>query len=152
RVSGEKGLGRLSAARLGEHLELITKAKNEPCWKVNLKWADLAGANSLDFCNVDITETTYEKFSHHTGTLVRITDLKTEWDEEKQEDLREQLSRLVSPFDKISDFTIWVTLPGEEAEAVEIKAPKFLDSPPYLLRGHVNEHGLLRCNYRLSTP
>jgi histidine kinase/DNA gyrase B/HSP90-like ATPase len=151
RVSGEKGLGRLSAARLGGRLELITRGKNELCWQVNLKWADLAGANTLDSCDVDIIKSSYDGFSDHTGTLVRITDLKTEWDDDKQADLREQLSRLVSPFDEIDGFTIWVTLPDEEAEPLEIKAPDFLSSPPYLLKGHVDGHGFLRCNYRLSS-
>lgn len=150
RVSGEKGLGRLSAARLGERLEMITKSTDEPCWQVNVKWADLAKADNLDSCNVGIRECESTRLSGHTGTLVRILNLKSEWDESRMKELREQLSRLVSPFVEIKDFEIWLTLPGEEAEPLEIKAPGFLSSPPYLLKGHVDKFGIVKCNYRYS--
>lgn len=42
RVAGEKGLGRLSAARLGSKLEMLTKAKKGPCWYVSVNWSNLA--------------------------------------------------------------------------------------------------------------
>ena len=39
RVAGEKGLGRLSVARLGAHLHMLTKAPRAPCWEVKVNWS-----------------------------------------------------------------------------------------------------------------
>ena len=42
RVVGEKGLGRLSAARLGSRLIMLTQAAQSPCWEVTVDWSDIA--------------------------------------------------------------------------------------------------------------
>jgi len=142
RVSGEKGLGRLSAARLGKRLEMFTKAANEPCWKVSVTWADLAKAESMEACNIILSQCPEDQILNNRGTLLRIMDLDTEWTQDKISDLKDQLSRLISPFTKVEDFKIWFTLPGEkQAEAAEIMAPNFLLHPPYSLQGSVNEAG-----------
>ena len=47
RASGEKGLGRLSAARLGEHLEMVTKPANLSGWQVDVDWTGIEGAGEL---------------------------------------------------------------------------------------------------------
>jgi signal transduction histidine kinase len=152
RVSGEKGLGRLSAARLGKRLELITKSAKEPCWQVNVKWDDLSKANSLNFCNVELQKCKDDNRLDSEGTIVRILDLRSEWNDSRMQDLREQLSRLVSPFTEVKDFEIYLTLPEEEeAEPVEIKPPDFLSKPPYMVKGHVSRSGRVVCNYRYST-
>ncbi|MDQ1612123.1 MAG: hypothetical protein QOG00_2054 [Pyrinomonadaceae bacterium] len=150
RASGAKGLGRLSAARLGSKLELITKSNKEPCWHVNLAWEDLANANNLAACNVELQECTDDNQIKHTGTIVRIHELNTEWDDARMNDLREQLSRLISPFFKMEDFKIWLTLPEEEAEPLEVRPPDFLSKPPYLIKGQVNKFGFVKGTYRYS--
>jgi signal transduction histidine kinase len=150
RVSGEKGLGRLSTARLGNRLETITKSDNEPCWQVNVDWSGLAEANNLESCEVEIFEYTAKPSFGRHGTLVRISDLHSSWDSSKLTDLREQLSRLVSPFHEIEDFGIRLTLPGEEAEPTEIQPPDFILNPPYLIKGHVDDSGAVRCTYRYA--
>lgn len=150
RASGAKGLGRLSAARLGNRLELITKSSNEPCWQVSLAWDELSNAKSLNACNVELQECPDENRIKHTGTIVRVYDLNSEWDEKSMHDLREQLSRLVSPFAKVDDFKIWLTLPGEEAEPLKIEPPPFLSKPTYLIKGSVDDKGFVKCTYRYA--
>lgn len=152
RVSGEKGLGRLSAARLGARLELITKSRQEPCWQVDVGWDDLANAKSLDACNVQLTECSSDYLASAKGTLVRILDVYAEWEDLTLQELREQLSRLVSPFSEIEDFEIFLTTPGEEAEPVEIRPPDFLSQPPYQVKGSVDTQGFVECTYRYSAP
>jgi signal transduction histidine kinase len=149
RVSGEKGLGRLSAARLGKRLEMLTKSTKEPCWKVSVTWSDLANAESMEACTITLEHCPEDQALVESGTLLRILDLSTEWVEAKMTDLKEQLSRLVSPFTKVDDFQIWLTLPGEEqAEPAKITAPDFLLHPPYSLIGSVNEAGDITCVYK----
>lgn len=149
RVSGEKGLGRLSAARLGGRLSMVTKSARERCWRVDLSWSDLASADSLDSCNVELRECANDKDGlTHRGTIVRISDLNSKWSDERIQDLKEQLSRLISPFAKIVDFEIRLTPPGEqEADPVKIESPEFLAKPPYLIKGRVDRAGLLKCKY-----
>jgi signal transduction histidine kinase len=149
RVSGEKGLGRLSAARLGKRLEMFTKAADEPCWKVSVTWADLAKAESMEACNVFFSQCHEDQALKGRGTLLRILDLGTEWTQDKINDLKDQLSRLISPFTKVEDFKIWFTLPGGEyPEPAEIMAPEFLLHPPYSLQGIVDEAGDITCVYK----
>lgn len=150
RVSGAKGLGRLSAARLGKRLELSTKSAKEPCWQVKVSWDELANADSLAGCTVDLRECPDESRIAHTGTVVRIYDLYSEWDEATLHGLQEQLSRLVSPFEKMADFKIRLSVPSEEIESVKIEPPSFLTHPPYLIKGYVDESGCVRGSYRYS--
>ncbi len=152
RVSGEKGLGRLSAARLGSCLEMITKSANEPCWQVDVDWSDLAMQDNLDSCSAEIFEYTAQPpFGDH-GTLVRILNLNSPWDRMRWNELKEQLSRLVSPFAEVRDFEIRLTLPDEEAAPTEIEPPEFLSYPPYSIKGKVDSVGVADCEYTYSTP
>jgi signal transduction histidine kinase len=152
RAAGEKGLGRLSAARLGDRLEMVTKTDNEPCWRVSVDWSELSCKDTIDSCFVDVRpEHTHIPFKK-TGSLIRILDLKSQWDDDKVADLRDNLSRLVSPFAKIDDFKIFLTPPGskDESEQIEITAPAFLSKPKYAIRGHVDDKGSVHAKYEFS--
>jgi signal transduction histidine kinase len=151
RVSGEKGLGRLAAARLGKVLTMRTKTKDGPCWKVSVTWEDLSQANNLNACWVSIEECTPDSTLSSHGTSITITELKKEWDTDSVNELREQLARLVSPFDKSSDFSVYLTVGKEQkAQAVRIDPPAFLADPPYRLSGEVDALGRVKANYRFS--
>ena len=78
RVSGEKGLGRLSAARLGNHLEVVTKSESGPCYKLIVNWEQLKASDSIDDYKIKYEEEKDSPFSK-TGTILRITDLSTAW-------------------------------------------------------------------------
>ncbi len=148
RVSGEKGLGRLSAARLGNKLEMFTKPANEGCWQVKVDWSTLAASDDLNSCEIELRKYEGNALAGRTGTLIRIPKLEGNWDKKKINVLREQLSRLISPFARGEDFEIWLTHPEDEnAEPVKIKPPKFLSKPPYLLKGSVDKSGKVNCTY-----
>jgi signal transduction histidine kinase len=147
RVSGEKGLGRLSAARLGNQLEMITKAQGQPCWRVRVNWPALASSKNISDCNIELTRYAGKLPFDDTGTCIRITDLKSEWTEERIDDLAEQLSRLISPFDVIDDFKILLHAPGSSPKPIAIEAPEFLAKPPYRIKGEVNQKGVVKCVY-----
>jgi signal transduction histidine kinase len=150
RVSGEKGLGRLSAARLGNRLEMITKSADGPCWQVNVDWLDLATQNNPESCSAEIFEYTAQPpFGDH-GTIVRVHNLNDPWNQARWNELKEQLSRLVSPFAEVRDFEIWLTLPDEEAEPTEIEPPDFLSYPPYSIKGKIDGTGFAHCEYTYS--
>lgn len=148
RVSGSKGLGRLSAARLGNVLELVTKSVDQSCWQVKLQWDQLINADNLASCQVALDQCGKSERFESAGTIVRIRQLNSPWDESALHDLREQLSRLVSPFEKVSDFKIRLTV-GDQFESL-ITPPLFLNQPPYLIKGRVDDQGRVVGIYRYS--
>lgn len=167
RVSGEKGLGRLAAARLGRNLSLITKAPRKGCWRLDVNWEELSGAKSLDACQVVLSPCNTTETIPSQGTRIRITNLKRIWTLDDIAELREQLSRLLSPFGSQSEFEIFLTVRGIAAspdkkkkkgafsppspdEPIRITPPSFLENPPYKLEGEVNAAGNLVGKYQYS--
>jgi signal transduction histidine kinase len=151
RVAGEKGLGRLSAARLGSRLEMLTKAAGSPCWLVTVDWSGLAEKDDLEACYASCVRFTGTAPFNATGTRIRILDLSSEWQSDQIDDLRDNLARLVSPFSKVDDFNIRLHVPAlGEQESPDILAPDFLSRPPYAIRGHVNPEGAVTARYEFK--
>jgi len=146
RTSGDKGLGRLSAARLGDRLEMLTQAKNDPCWRVTVDWASLAASDDLDSCHARIARVADSPFNP-SGTIIRIGGLRTQWDEAKLADLRDNLARLLPPFDTVDDFDIRLAVEGE-TEPISIASPEFLKHPKYMIRGTVDDSGRTKYTYK----
>jgi len=147
RVAGEKGLGRLSMARLGDTLEMLTKAKNSACLRVAVKWSSLAGAKDLSDCQVEIDEYDRAAPFSKTGTRIRIFGLFNEWSDDRVNELREYLARLLSPFSKVEDFEIWVNTDEADATPVKVESPEFLRHPKYRITGTVDADGTVTCTY-----
>lgn len=149
RVVGEKGLGRLSVARLGAKLEMITRAKGENCWNIAVDWGSLALGSDLSECFVELREETNSIPFASTGTCLRIYELNSPWDEPMFADLEDNLGRLISPFAEVPGFSIMLLSPEqEESEAVRIELPEFLSKPKYLIEGKVDKKGKVEANYR----
>lgn len=148
RVSGEKGLGRLSAARLGNRLELITRSENGRCWRINVNWGLLANASDLNDCQVEIEELSKDSYMSPHGTLLRISEIENSWTEDTQKNLAIQLGRLIYPFADINDFEIWLDAPGEGTRSTKIEPHKFLFQPPYAIKGKVDKRGMLHAEYQ----
>ena len=75
RTSGAKGLGRLSAARLGSQLVMVTQTEHGECWTVQVDWDALSRCETLDKCVVTISPNKERPFKK-SGTLLRITPLR----------------------------------------------------------------------------
>jgi signal transduction histidine kinase len=155
RVSGEKGLGRLSAGRLGNWLEMLTQAKGHPCWQVLVDWTGLAESKSLASCFVELSEYSAPSPFKESGTLLRIEEINGRWEEKDFDQLEKNLSRLVSPFANLKDFSISLTTPQKEdsgSRTVQIETPDYLDRPPYRLSGSVDTNGKADFQYTYSMP
>jgi len=147
RVSGAKGLGRLSAARLGEAMRVVTKTKDGKCWQVDVSWGGLASSDSMDTCYAFLAEGDETTLAKSAGTLVRINGLYGEWTDEMVSDLEEGLSRLKPPFSKLGDFKIYITPPGKNERATEIESSKLINNPTYLIKGYYAADGSLKYEY-----
>jgi signal transduction histidine kinase len=113
RKTGEKGIGRISADRLGANLELKSKTiiDNLVGLKVNWDDFDIEGKDVFDI-DVEII-TPYEinipkknDVNSRTGTEIIINNIRQPWSKENIENLYNELSTLTSPFEEVQDFTI----------------------------------------------
>jgi len=148
RVAGEKGLGRLSVARLGDQLHMLTQYRGEPCWEVNVNWADVSDGEDLSASYAECRH--YPEMSPFTksGTRLRIFGREAPWDGSLISDLQENLARLVSPFADQGEFNIFLSGIGDDEEDVgEISSPEFLSLPKYLIKGEADSGGNVAGNY-----
>lgn len=110
--AGAKGVGRFSCDRLGEDLELITsKINSNITHKVNVDWREFEkdaqqsfGAIEIPFEEIE-NKNIFPQSKHH-GTILKIKNLNSTWDEVKLLELRRSLEKLINPFSKVSSFKI----------------------------------------------
>jgi signal transduction histidine kinase len=156
-VSGEKGLGRLSTARLGSLLEMYTKAEGEPCWKVSLNWDKIVDTDNISDTGGVLEEAQFPHDNYKTGTVIRIKRLYKDWADEdilriSVEDLKNNLSRFISPFSDMKQygkFGIFIKTPLSASE-IKITTPKYLNYPIYSILGEMGDNGIIKYEYKYS--
>jgi signal transduction histidine kinase len=153
RVTGAKGLGRLSAARLGGFFEMITKSDHDLAWKVTVDWDSIKEADGISACKAHLEQYSGDlPFGDKdtSGTSVTISNLTSAWDTQMVSLLKENLARLRSPFAQQAEFevlfsdltdTISFDAPEDIALKYRIEPSKFLLQPKYRIKGTVNESG-----------
>ncbi|MFA5892580.1 MAG: sensor histidine kinase [Candidatus Margulisiibacteriota bacterium] len=149
RVVGEKGLGRLSMARIGNQLQMLTQYENNPCWEIRLNWEELSQNKTISSSTIDCLKYKNESPFKKSGTILRIYDLNEKWDDSKVDDLKDNMSRLVSPFSKTSDFHVYFGSQNDKnPQPVEILAPEFIRQPKYSIAGKVDNKGRIKALYK----
>lgn len=102
-ILGEKGIGRLSAMRLGHYVYLKTAVEDEPEWKVlRMDWRKIFADPNLDADALD-----YEPKlggdkpnPEYSGTTLIIRDIQSDWSLEKINGLiNSEVAKLANPFD-----------------------------------------------------
>lgn len=149
-VTGEKGLGRLSAARLGRDLQVTTKSEHEPALEFTVNWEALLSEDDLADAGFNVSQLPDGAFDLAHGTRVRIGALSSDWDQGKIDDLRRNLARLVSPFASARDFSLHLDVGGPQGrtDLQEIKPPQFMSEPKYAIEGKVDADGAIEAEYR----
>ncbi|MBX9678906.1 MAG: ATP-binding protein [Gemmataceae bacterium] len=108
-VLGEKGIGRLSAMRLGGRLLVETTTADEERWnRLEIDWAEFGRDLDLLLDEVDIVPMRgAKKAKAGHGTTIRITALNTTWSASKLRKIAtDDLSRFTDPFAEKSMFPI----------------------------------------------
>lgn len=112
---GEKGLGRLAVHKLGNEIELVTRAANEAEVVVNIDWQNLIDVEFLEDAKVDIQTRVPTVFTgDKTGTRLVISELRNQkWSRGEVRRLSRQISSISSPFDGIGvdDFAADLSVP-----------------------------------------
>jgi signal transduction histidine kinase len=130
RRTGEKGIGRISADRLGGTLELRTQKKRFPASGLKVDWSQFedSGTNVQNVPVDELADLAFmipvpseidkktEKYKRPpeprrnsqtcSGTQLTIKDLRDTWKESDVEELRTSLSVLTPPFGDVTDFQI----------------------------------------------
>ena len=151
RVVGEKGLGRLSAARLGSRLRMLTQAARSPCWEVVVDWAAISRGDDLSQSFVGLREYRGESPFEESGTRLVISGLSGRWDDDRIADLKDNLARLISPFSEMDDFNIRLRgFDSADEGEIRITPPAFLSHPKYAIKGTADAHGGIEAVYRFA--
>lgn len=143
-ILGEKGLGRLSAMRLGDKLEVLTGRAGGRTWnELEIDWNDFADAADADLSSVVVTPRRGGgKDLDSSGTLIRISALRAPWSEDKLKNLAlDHFSRLVNPLDPQTPMPLELSFNGEPVEI-----PAFAD---FLLE---HAHGRLEATFHVEGP
>lgn len=141
-ILGEKGLGRLSAMRLGDRVLIVTGQKGERHWnQLDIDWNDFADAADADLRSVSVEpELGNEKEKDESGTLIRVSALRSEWSALKLQELAvDHFSKLSDPFGQTRRPPLKLLFNG-----VEVIVPLFAD---FLLE---QAHGRFRARLILS--
>jgi len=135
RVLGEKGVGRFAADKLARHLELVSRCRDaDHEIRAAFDWdAFDTGARMLaDIRNRwEIRPVTEIAGS---GTVLRLTGLRSSWNERMFRRLSARLARLRSPFRESDSFTIRIESDEFPAYSGDIRSD-VLDRAPYRIEG-----------------
>ena len=111
--TGEKGIGRFAADRLGSRLVVRTlQSDASKGLELDIDWK-LFEDRKKRFNDIEATvkPSDVRDVGEH-GTLLRITRLRARWDAARVAVVRQHLRDLLDPFEPPKDFTIAVEMPG----------------------------------------
>lgn len=148
-ILGEKGVGRFACRRLGESLELRTRARElQEEFYFNLQWSQY-DVEKEDIYLDEIENTIYTKKvdyndllesnninDYKQGTSIIIDNLRDEWNKTKINELKSELIKLIPPFKENFDFKIFI----DEEELVN---DVFLEKALYYIEGIIDSNGYL---------
>ncbi len=115
-ILGEKGIGRLSAMRLGNRIHVTTCTVADKAWnELEIDWNDFGRDPSQLLEEIEIApyrgDAKEETAAH--GTMIRLTDLNTTWSLRKLVEIAAtDLCRFTDPFAESNRFLIHLRLNG----------------------------------------
>lgn len=123
-IVGEKGLGRLSAMRLGDRMRVATTKAGDTNWHIlKIDWMDFAKAAGGPLADVPVAphEGRTKTRSSFKGTRIHLSALKEDWTVERLiEIVQRDFGRLVDPFSP--DMRLPLTVRFND---IEVPIPEF---------------------------
>jgi len=113
---GDKGLGRLSAQRLADNVEIFTKpVDSDTEYYVGFSWKDFVDTERLS--QVELKTGAWPS-TRKKGTKLVLSGLREPeaWQGDAITELQDDLSRMISPYKDIVDFTLLGTVDGIKLE------------------------------------
>ena len=101
---GDKGIGRLSAMRLGERLQVKTATTNCTRWNLlDIDWRRFSHDDDVDAEDIVLEPAIGDEKTNpeESGTTIRVSALQSDWDEARFTGmLKGKIARMVDPFEK----------------------------------------------------
>ncbi|WP_141391468.1 ATP-binding protein, partial [Aneurinibacillus migulanus] len=131
---GDKGLGRLSAQRLGNFFSVVTKQEGtKEELSVDIDWSLFQGDVTLSQVDIHVeTNSVSDKNTKKSYTKITILDLKNldDWRSNKYiDEFEKNLSKIVSPFDISKKFIIKAKVGQRDLEFPEIENQMLKSAP-----------------------
>jgi signal transduction histidine kinase len=103
---GEKGIGRFGVHKLGNRIEMTTKAKNENEVFVKINWTDFEKYKYLEDVPISIKERLNPLIfkDGKTGTSILISNLRKDWTRGMAREVKRSITALASPFEQNDSF------------------------------------------------
>ena len=116
-ILGEKGVGRLSAMRLGTQLHVKTTTATEDTWNLlDINWSMFSHKSDalLEDFPIEARRGTQKDNPEVSGTRIKITDLTSLWTKERLEELaRVEFTKLTDPFTDRALYPVRLLFNGE---------------------------------------
>ncbi len=140
---GAKGVGRFAAARLAGGLFLETKCKGaKDGVTVLLEWGKFDENSYLDEVEIQYEVRPLPEIQTWHYANSQGLRKKKDLDDYYFKELHNRLSRLISPFGEIKDFSIVLTIPGFPEYTGEVSPHEIIQKPPYKLNGTLSFNGI----------
>jgi len=121
---GGKGIGRLSAMRLGDRMQVKTSRETDARWnRLDIDWRIFSHASAENLDSIEIKPRAGKLKSNRTasGTTIRIRSLKADWDFDRVRRLADiYFDRLFDPFSGRSRYPLVITVNG-----IKVPIPPF---------------------------
>lgn len=174
-IQGEKGIGRFAIHKLGEKIEVFTKAVNQNEVKIEMDFTEF-NPEKADLFNQPLVEYKLlnqvfnnwyvnqpaEEIQKTKGTLIRIYNLREHWKKNDFEELYKSIQRLIPPTDENAeklgvnfkqDFSVDVYLNGALYNSEDITTFKdVIERAQFTMMGTVSKNGILNFEYKAVAP
>jgi len=142
-ILGEKGLGRLSAMRLGQRLRVDTTQAGESNWNtLEIDWSQFSHDSDalIDQIDVEPHRGAVKEDRQRSGTVLTITALSASWSKSKLDELaRREFSKLTDPFNDEARYPITLRFNGEPVPI-----------PPFNRLLFEHAHGTVETEFRVD--
>ncbi len=103
---GEKGIGRFAAHKLGEVINLITRAENNLEIVLQIDWTVFKKNKYLEEIPINLIKRNPEVFRNTTGTRIEIRRLRNQWTRGMLREVYRSILSFTSPFNTPESFKI----------------------------------------------
>ena len=155
---GEKGVGRFAAQQIGNHLKMITKTiETEQELFVDIDWTKFdERGKDLHEVKINYKMRLPVKFEfQETGTILEITELKSEWSKDEIGKISNSLRRMKSPFKGANNFDVilkFENCPEEFERYANLETTDILEKAHYTFYAIVNDNGDVDYDYQFKMP
>ena len=173
-VQGEKGIGRFAIHKLGEKIELYTKAQGENEVKLEMNFVDFNPDDAnlfnqpADYKLLDEVSNNWyvqnppERVAGKSGTIIRIYNIRELWSANDYKELYQNIQRMMPPVDDnarllgidfVQDFSIEMYKEGNLYVDEDVKTfADVIERSQFSMIGTIDENGDVHFQYKSLSP